>query len=64
MTDTNYRSDYRCITTAKCAVLGDPEPESVVLSWLNPINLGSPVFTLLNVFIYTKTEGISNIKGF
>ena len=42
-------------------VLGDPEPESVVLSWLNPINLGSPVFTLFNVFIYTTTEGISNI---
>ena len=43
------------------STLGDPEPESVVLSWLNPINLGSPVFTLFNVFIYTTTEGISNI---
>ena len=42
-------------------VLGDPEAESVVLSWLNPINLGSPVFTVFNVFIYTTTEGISNI---
>ena len=42
-------------------VVDDPEPESVVLSWLNPINLGSPVFTLFNVFIYTTTEGISNI---
>ena len=37
------------------------KPESVVLSWLNPINLGSPVFSLFNVFIYTTTEGISNI---
>ena len=42
-------------------VVGDPEAESVVLSWLNPINLGSPIFTLFNVFIYTTTEGISNI---
>ena len=42
-------------------VLGDPEPESVVLSWLNPNTIGSPVFSLFNVFIYTTTEGISNI---
>ena len=42
-------------------VVGDPEPESVVFSWLNPINLGSPVFNQFNVFIYTTTEGISNI---
>ena len=42
-------------------VVGDPELESVVLSWLNPINIGSPVFSLFNVFIYTTTEGISDI---
>ena len=42
-------------------VVGDPEPESVVLSWLNPNTIGSPVFSLFNVSIYTTTEGISNI---
>ena len=42
-------------------VVGDPEAESVVLSWLNPSDLGSPVFNQFNVSIYTTTEGISNI---
>jgi len=41
------------------SVLGHPEPESVVLTWLNPINLGTPVFATSDVYLCTTTEEIS-----